>query len=132
MFVQSWLLFVHCHRFRVLLPLSDSLNVCGEARLSVLARAWLALAGHAHGDGTRFAKELQKSFRSKSALGEESKIGAIGDIPIIPFASLTFRRKLGSGGYAEVYLALWQDANVAVKVFRVGQGQQGFGVCNQC
>ncbi len=56
--------------------------------------------------------------------GDELRIGAIAEVPIIPFSALVFRRKLGSGGFAEVYMALWQDANVAVKVFRVSQGQQ--------
>ena len=50
-------------------------------------------------------------------------VSEVAGIPLIPFSQLVFREKIGSGGYSEVFRALWNDSNVAVKVFRVAQGQ---------
>lgn len=47
----------------------------------------------------------------------------IAGIPLIKFSHLNFREKIGSGGYSEVYRAKWDGSTVAVKVFRVAQGQ---------
>jgi hypothetical protein len=49
--------------------------------------------------------------------------GMVAGVPLIRFGALHFKHKIGRGGFAEVYLANWNDANVAVKVFRVAQGQ---------
>ena len=47
----------------------------------------------------------------------------LGGVPLIAFGTLQFKRRIGTGGYAEVFLAKWAGAQVAVKVFRVASGQ---------
>ncbi|MFA6037776.1 MAG: protein kinase [Legionellales bacterium] len=67
-----------------------------------------------------------KSSNKNSNFGD-SGINSMGQISlslVIPYNDLTIGKKLGSGGFGEVYQATWQHSDVAVKQLRIGNISQ--------
>ncbi len=52
-------------------------------------------------------------------------VDRVGEFALIPWRTLSFKEKIGTGGYSEVYRAEWEGSQVAVKVLRVANTQLG-------